>query len=128
MWAPTPFAGYSVEFSPFRRDLLAVGTAQYYGMVGNGRIHVFDISGGPGRPLVPVCDWVTKDGAYDVSWSEDNEHVLVSGQADGTVKLFDWTRPEGPIMSLEEHQAEVSGVDWNLNTKQLSLRRPGTTP
>ena len=57
-----------------------------------------------------------------------NEHVLLTGQADGTLKLFaqpldpanlrarnplaaalaeDWTNPQGPIMSLEEHTAEA---------------------
>lgn len=117
-WAATPFAGYSVEFSPFRGNLLAVGTAQYYGIVGNGRLHVFDLAT-PGGGMAPVCEWITKDGVYDTAWSEENEHVIVTGQGDGTVKLFDCTRPEGPIMSLEEHEAEVYGVDWNLTTKQL---------
>jgi len=117
-WVPTPFAGYSCEFSPFHGNLLAVGTAQYYGIVGNGKVHVFDISN-RGGPAVPVCEWLTKDGVYDVAWSEANEHVLVTGQGDGTLKLFDWTRPQGPIMSLEEHTAEVYGVDWNLNSKHL---------
>lgn len=117
-WLSTPFAGYSCEFSPFHGNLLAVGTAQYYGIVGNGRLHIFNI-GGPGGQAVPVADWLTKDGIYDCAWSEANEHVIATGQGDGTVKLFDWSQPQGPIMSLEEHTAEVYGVDWNLNTKQL---------
>mmetsp|Transcript_2945 Transcript_2945/g.8296 ORF Transcript_2945/g.8296 Transcript_2945/m.8296 type:complete len:329 (+) Transcript_2945:80-1066(+) len=117
-WVPTPFAGYSCEFSPFHPNLIAVGTAQYYGIVGNGRLHVFDV-GGPGGAAVPVCDWLTQDGVYDCAWSEANEHVIATGQGDGTVKLFDWTQPQGPIMSLEGHTAEVYGVDWNLNTKSL---------
>lgn len=117
-WLPTPFPVYSCEFSPFHANLLAVGTAQYYGIVGNGRLHVFDISG-PGGTPVPVADWLTKDGCYDCTWSEANEHVIATGQGDGTVKLFDWSQPQGPIMSLEEHTAEVYGVDWNLNQKQF---------
>lgn len=117
-WTATPFAGYSCEFSPFHPNLLAVSTAQYYGIVGNGRLHVFDISA-PGGVVQPVCDWITKDGVYDCAWSEANEHVIATAQGDGTVKLFDWTQPAGPIMSLEEHTAEVYGVDWNLNTKNL---------
>ena len=36
-WTRTHFAGYACEFSPFREDLLAVSTAQYYGIVGNGK-------------------------------------------------------------------------------------------
>jgi len=116
-WAPTPFAGYSCEFSPYHPNLLAVSTAQYYGIVGNGRLHILDLAA-PGGPA-PVCEWITKDGVYDCSWSEDNEHVIATAQGDGTVKLFDWTKPQGPIMSLEEHTAEVYGVDWNMTQKNL---------
>lgn len=115
-WIPIQFAGYSCEFSPFHANLIAVSTAQFYGIVGNGRLHVYDISGGRANP---VAEWMTQEGVYDCAWSEDNEHVIVTGQADGTVKLFDWSRPEGPIMSLTEHTAEVYGVDWNMNSKQF---------
>lgn len=117
-WIPTPFAGYSVEFSPFHGNLLAVGTAQYYGIVGNGRLQIFDLAG-PGGVPIPVGDWLTKDGVYDCSWSEANEHVIATAHGDGTVKLYDRTRPQGPILSLEEHTAEVYGVDWNMNAKNL---------
>eukprot|EP00929_Paragymnodinium_shiwhaense_P109177 TRINITY_DN75529_c0_g1_i1.p1 TRINITY_DN75529_c0_g1~~TRINITY_DN75529_c0_g1_i1.p1 ORF type:complete len:342 (-),score=60.82 TRINITY_DN75529_c0_g1_i1:32-1057(-) len=116
-WLATPFAGYSCEFSPFHGNLLAVSTAQYYGIVGNGRLHIYDIRG-PSGPT-PVCEWLTNDGVYDCSWSEANEHVIATAQGDGTLKLFDWTQPQGPILSLHEHAAEVYGVDWNLNMKQL---------
>merc|ERR1719284_775587 len=68
---------------------------------------------------MPVCEWPTKDGVYDTAWSEDNEHVIATAQGDGTLKLFDWTQPQGPIMSLEEHSAEVYGVDWNMNARNL---------
>eukprot|EP00928_Gymnodinium_smaydae_P066880 TRINITY_DN49841_c0_g1_i1.p1 TRINITY_DN49841_c0_g1~~TRINITY_DN49841_c0_g1_i1.p1 ORF type:complete len:333 (-),score=62.59 TRINITY_DN49841_c0_g1_i1:429-1427(-) len=117
-WIPTPFAGYSCEFSPFHGNLLAVGTAQYYGIVGNGRLHVFNLAG-PGGSPVPVCEWLTKDGVYDCAWSEANEHVLATAHGDGSVKLYDWSRPQGPILSLEQHTAEVYGVDWNMNNKQF---------
>jgi peroxin-7 len=117
-WIPTPFAGYSCEFSPFHGNLLAVSTAQYYGIVGNGRLQIFDLAA-PGGAPAPVADFLTKDGVYDCSWSEANEHVIATAQGDGTVKLFDMSRPQGPIMSLEEHTAEVYNVDWNTNTNQL---------
>mmetsp|Transcript_93323 Transcript_93323/g.200268 ORF Transcript_93323/g.200268 Transcript_93323/m.200268 type:complete len:329 (-) Transcript_93323:3-989(-) len=117
-WLSTPFAGYSCEFSPFHGNLLAVSTAQYYGIVGNGRLHIFDIAG-PGGQAMPVRDWITKDGVYDCAWSEANEHVILTAHGDGTLKLFDWTQPAGPIMSFEEHTAEVYGCDWNMTAKQL---------
>ena len=39
----TPFAGYSVRFSPFDESRLAVGTAQNYGIIGNGKLHVLQV-------------------------------------------------------------------------------------
>lgn len=117
-WVSTPFCGYSVEFSPFRGNLLAVGTAQYFGIVGNGRLQVVDM-GAPGGMPAPVCEWMTRDGVYDVAWSEENEHVIASAHGDGSVKLYDMKNPQGPIASYEEHGAEVYGVDWNLNLRQL---------
>ncbi|CAN0504880.1 unnamed protein product, partial [Ectocarpus sp. 8 AP-2014] len=32
---------HQVEFSPFDGERVAVATAQYFGIVGNGRLHVF---------------------------------------------------------------------------------------
>lgn len=113
-WLRTNFAGYSCEFSPFHPNLLAVSSAQYYGIVGNGQLQIFDL-----QSKMPVVEWLTKDGVYDASWSEDNEHVIATAQGDGTVKLFDFTNRMGPIASFEEHQAEVYGVDWNMNMKTL---------
>lgn len=110
----TQYAGYTCEFSPFHGNLLAVGTSQYYGIVGNGRLYVFDV-----QAQQPVCDWLTQDGVYECAWSEGNEHVLATAQGDGTVKLFDWTQPQGPILSLNAHTAEIYGLDWNLNNKSL---------
>ena len=40
----TPFAGYAVRFSPFDESRLAVGTAQNYGIIGNGTLHVLQVS------------------------------------------------------------------------------------
>eukprot|EP00397_Hematodinium_sp_SG-2012_P046562 GEMP01052654.1.p1 GENE.GEMP01052654.1~~GEMP01052654.1.p1 ORF type:complete len:335 (+),score=29.33 GEMP01052654.1:124-1128(+) len=117
MWGRIDFAGYSCEFSPFRGDLLAVGSAQYFGIVGNGKQSVFRRS--PANEWEPVVEWLTKDGVYDTTWSEDNEFVLASAQGDGTIKLFDINHPHGPICSLEEHKNEVYSVDWNLNMRHL---------
>jgi len=116
-WNRIDFAGYSVEFSPFRGDLLAVGSAQYFGIVGNGKQSIFRRT--EANEWVPVLEWLTKDGVYDTAWSEENEFILASAQGDGTIKLFDTNRIEGPIASLEEHQAEVYSVNWNCNAKQL---------
>ena len=39
----TTFNGYSVKFSPFIDGRLAVATAQNFGIIGNGRLHVLEV-------------------------------------------------------------------------------------
>ena len=41
------FNGYSVKFSPFEDGRLAVASAQNFGIIGNGRQHVLQVSGDP---------------------------------------------------------------------------------
>ncbi len=47
----TIWAGYSVRFSPFV-ERLAVAASQHFGIVGNGRLFVFDVA--PDGLLVPL--------------------------------------------------------------------------
>ena len=39
----TTFNGYSVKFSPFDDSRLAVATAQNFGIIGNGRLHILQV-------------------------------------------------------------------------------------
>lgn len=50
-------------------------------------------------------DW--NDGLFDVTWSENNEHVLVTGAGDGSLQIWDTANPHGPIRVLKEHTQEV---------------------
>jgi len=38
------FANYSIKYSPFFPDRLAVASAQNFGLVGNGRLHLLQQS------------------------------------------------------------------------------------
>ena len=40
---PTAFNAYSVKFSPFIENRIAVSTAQNFGIIGNGKQHIFDV-------------------------------------------------------------------------------------
>jgi len=51
--ARTPFNACSVKFSPFLEQRIAVATSQNFGIIGNGRQHVFDVSFVP-KELLPV--------------------------------------------------------------------------
>ena len=93
----TPFNGYSVKFSPFFADRIAVSASQNFGIVGNGHQYVlrrelnalnnnntnnnnnnFPHSGPATLPLVEEARFETADGIFDCAWSEESENVLVS--------------------------------------------------
>lgn len=75
--------------------------------------------------LVPLSMFYTKDGLYDCAWSEENEFHLVSVSGDGSIKLWDVTNKEGrPLRAWQEHNLEVSGVDWNLQVRRWLIFCP----
>uniref|UniRef100_A0A8B9RH42 Peroxin-7 n=1 Tax=Astyanax mexicanus TaxID=7994 RepID=A0A8B9RH42_ASTMX len=102
--------GYAVEVSPFLPNRLACATAQYYGIAGCGTLFVLE-QRETDVQLLRSFDW--NDGLFDVTWSESNEHVLVTGGGDGSLQIWDTANPKGPIQVLKEHTQEVYSVDWS---------------
>ncbi|MGH0179891.1 UNVERIFIED_CONTAM: hypothetical protein FKN15_008544 [Acipenser sinensis] len=88
--------GYAVEMSPYLTSRLACATSQYYG-IAVGFFFSFD--------------W--NDGLFDVTWSENNEHVLVTASGDGSLQIWDTNNPMGPLQVFKEHTQEVYSVDWS---------------
>ncbi|XP_031494441.1 peroxisome biogenesis protein 7 [Nymphaea colorata] len=123
----TPFCGYAVRFSPFYESRLAVATAQNFGIVGNGRLHILELSAGPpgaaGGGIVPTAAFDTADAIYDCAWCEDNDQLLVAAVADGSLKVYDLSLPpqSNPVRSFHEHSREVHAVDWNPVRKDSFL-------
>jgi hypothetical protein len=78
------FCFHQVEFSPFEENKLAVSTAQHFGIIGNGKQYILDVS--PHR-ITELMSFDTRDGVYDCAWSECNENHLISGSGDGSVKM-----------------------------------------
>lgn len=61
--------------------------------------------------LVSFClmgsfDW--NNGLFDVTWSENNEHVLVTAGGDGSLQIWDTANPQGLLQVLKGHTQEVS--------------------
>src|ERR1700733_9252168 len=50
-FATTPFNANSLSFSPYNDSLLAVTSSQNFGLVGNGRIHILQLSPAGIKPL-----------------------------------------------------------------------------
>lgn len=120
----TPFNGYSVKFSPFYENRLAVATAQNFGILGNGRVHVLDLASGPvPAPMSELASFDTADGVYDIAWSESHDNLFIAAIADGSLKLYDLSLPPpaNPARSLAEHTREVHSVDWNTTRRDSFL-------
>ncbi|KAM9060600.1 peroxisomal biogenesis factor 7 isoform 2-T2 [Megaptera novaeangliae] len=64
-----------------------------------------------GLRLFRSFDW--NDGLFDVTWSENNEHILVTCSGDGSLQLWDTARAAGPLQVYKEHTQEVYSVDWS---------------
>ena len=98
-----------------------MATSQNFGIVGNGRQHVLELT--PNGSIVEVISFNTNDGLYDCAWSENNENILLSASGDGSLKIWDLFAPPlaNPIRSLEEHTHEVSSVDSNPIRKDCFL-------
>ncbi|PPQ67865.1 hypothetical protein CVT25_010304 [Psilocybe cyanescens] len=128
------FAHYSIAWSPFHPNRLALASSANFGLVGNGRLHLVSVNATPAGPPRPVLDkqYETQDGLYDVAWSEIHENQLVTASGDGSIRLWDVMLNVGaftakyasftnifqdlPIRAWQEHTREVFSVDWsNIN-------------
>ncbi|WFC99057.1 peroxisomal targeting signal 2 receptor [Malassezia yamatoensis] len=108
------FAGYNVAWSPFFAEKFAVVGAANYGLVGNGRLHIF------GRNAsLPLKFFDSQDGMFDLAWSELHENQIASACGDGSIKLWDISLNEHPIRNWAEHTREVQSLDWNNMQKEL---------
>lgn len=112
------FNGYSLQFNPFFEHRIAIATSSNYGLVGNGRLWLL---GDSPQGLIVEKVFDTQDGLFDLAWSEINENQVVTGSGDGSIKLWDATLNDYPIMNWHEHEREVFGVSWNLIKKDLFL-------
>ena len=111
------FSGYSVAFSPYSGTRLAVASAQYFGIIGNGAIHILEAT----EPLMTeVFFTMTQDNIFDICWNEGNENQFLVASGDKTVKIFDCAHNQ-PLLSLAGHTAEVFGVHSNYQSPQFAL-------
>lgn len=126
------FSSYAVSYSPFYDSKIAVASAANFGLVGNGRLYVLDLT--ETGEIVPQTWFDTQDGLFDLSWSEMNENQLVTSSGDGSVKLYDIQTARRmssggaginaksvnfPLQVFHEHVKEVFSVNWNLVQKNL---------
>lgn len=111
--------GYAVKFSPYFSNRVAVASAQHYGIAGAGRLYILELT--PAGPVeVRSFDW--NDAIFDLTWSENNENICVTGSGDGALGVWDVAQDKGPVKIAKEHVKEICSVDWNQNrANQLVL-------
>jgi len=116
---------YSVKYSPFFDNRLAVVGGANFGLVGNGRLFVLQLGA---QGISCETSFETQDCLFDLAWSEQHEHQILTAGGDGSVKLFDLGVSEFPVAGWQEHGREAFSVHWNLvdKTSFLSSSWDGT--
>ncbi|KAJ9199356.1 hypothetical protein DTO164E3_4668 [Paecilomyces variotii] len=108
------FNGCAVKYSPFFDSRIAVAASANFGLVGNGRLYILDLTP---NGIVPLKWFTTQDSLYDLAWSEIHENQALVASGDGSIKLFDSTVNDFPVQAWKEHNREVFSVHWNLAAK-----------
>ncbi|PWY90079.1 WD40 repeat-like protein [Aspergillus heteromorphus CBS 117.55] len=108
------YNGSAVKYSPFFDNRLAVASSANFGLVGNGRLYILELTP---NGIVPMKWFTTQDSLYDLAWSEINENQVLAASGDGSIKLFDSGVNEFPVQNWKEHNREVFSVHWNLVAK-----------
>lgn len=115
------FEFYSCKFSPFDQTKIAATQAQYYGMIGNGRLSIYDFDLNR-NAIQEIKRYPTNQGCFDVAWSEVNDNILSTAQGDGTIKFWDLKRNDNfPIGNINAHGGEAYSVNWNIHQPNLIL-------
>ena len=54
-----------------------------------------------------------------VKWSPQNEHQLLSGSYDSTLKLWDIRSNKVPLFTVAAHEGKVLTCDWTVHEVRL---------
>ncbi|XP_076357661.1 peroxisomal targeting signal 2 receptor-like [Tachypleus tridentatus] len=111
--------GYGIKFSPFFPNRLACATSQNYGIAGKGSLYILEETPSGLLQSVSISSW--NDGLYDVTWSELNSNIIVTGSGDGSVQIWDTVDHEHPVAVLKDHNKEVYSVDWSQTRDEQLL-------
>ncbi|KAF5299789.1 hypothetical protein FQR65_LT19455 [Abscondita terminalis] len=110
--------GYSVRFSPFRPEHLAVATSQYFGLTGGGTLFLLELTSD--LKLIQLQNFKWTDGLFDCVWSEVDPMLLVTASGDGSLQLWNLANSTASPQIFHEHIKEVYSVDWT-RTRQEQL-------
>jgi len=114
--------GFGVQFSPFDPTRLACVAGQKYGLSGSGLVFILQVQSGK---VILHRRGVWQDVLYDLCWSENDPHTIVTASGDGSLQIWRTTEEKMVQFVLKEHQAEVSSVNWN-ETRDSNLILSGS--
>lgn len=102
--------GYSVKFSPFLINQLAVATSQLYGLAGGGTLYILEHFE---DEVTEICQFHWSDGLFDVVWSPTTDNIVATASGDGSLQVWNVEKPkEKPVLVLHEHKNEIYSLDW----------------
>lgn len=109
--------GYSVKFSPFYSNQIILLTNQFYGLAGSGALFFLNLT--PQNILKGKQLYEWPHNLFDVSWSKNNSHLVVTCSGDG-LQIWNLTSESLPIKLFTEHLKEIISVDWSKSNCILS--------
>lgn len=96
--------GYSVRFSPFNPNHVAVATSQYFGLAGGGTLFLLDLQA-DGK-LVQNGSFQWSDGLFDVAWSEANPSIVITASGDGSLQIWNLSS-NGNLINIIRNDLEL---------------------
>lgn len=115
------FEYYSCKFSPFISNRIACTLSQYYGMIGNGRLSIYDFDLTSNK-IIETKRFPTNEGCFDLAWSEVNDNIISTCQGDGTIKFWDTNKNDSfPVGNINAHGGEVYSLSWNIHQPNMIL-------
>lgn len=110
------FQGYAVKYSPWFDNRIAVAASANYGLVGNGRLYILELT--PQNGIQALKWYPTQDALYDLAHSETHSSHILTSSGDGSLRLYDTSLQENfPIAIFQEHTREAFSCSWNLTSK-----------
>ena len=91
MFKTQGFSCFSVAFSPYENEFIALAASQHYGIVGSGRLII--LAPPPPQqqqqelPMQPVTMYDAPNSIVDCAWSELNQNQVIIACGDHTVKM-----------------------------------------
>lgn len=101
------------KFSPFDNSLLAVGTSENFGIVGNSKLNILKMNIQTNK-LIPLRSYQIPNAVYGLSFSEKTKDLLALVNGAGNFQMFNLSsNSTGPVVDIKLHKDVINSVSCN---------------